>query len=793
NNFIKGGHKETVSVMPPFNEVIICEKPAQAKMFQKALKLTKGFDIKGNRHAWYDKEGGICVFYLRGHILELLPPEHYEPKLKFGWRTDLLPVVVSGTRWPLRVSDGAESLFKAAEWALVKSGTPKTITIATDNDREGELLGWELLEHLKLADHPHLDRVFYSQVTKKKIIEAYNKKMPASKTYPRYLAGLARMYGDWSVGMNITMGLSAQNEGMIPPYTPLNAGRVVFAICYILYLRYIEMRDFRPTDYFTHKVNFLSDGGGKYSGSVSYPEKHLDPKTKKLIDKDIAEKMRVVIVKIGKGKVVRCDKVNKETAPPTGFHRTGFDRHMIRKYGMTLKDTSDALQRLYEAGYITYPRVDLKVLDETMHSDMPSYIKALIANLRKAPQLTDAEKGRYESAFKLIDLKRKTRIWKKGVDDSGSHHAIITTEESVPMANLSPNEFKVYREMADRLLIQFLPNYQYASTVIETQVAGGLLCKTTGAVPVDLGWKGVSKDMEEEEGDSVVDGCSLPALSVGQVVGVGGVEMVKQTTSSPKCYAEDELLGVLENPKKFVKNKELIKKVKKLQIGTDGTRQAHVSSLKPKGFVQFKKDGKLYRLVPLKKLVSLMEIAPDYFSTPEATAYWESSFYEIENGQQTLESFIARFRKLEARFFEDLNKGQFNLKSPVVENVKICADENEEGKTCGGNLFLVKRKSKKTKKIMEVWRCSKCRSAFFNTKNGEPGNKLAPRGTEGAGEKPKWVPPPDARKIKCTVCEKDYTYHKIIPGKDWSLWECVGCGAAFFDSKGKHGSQLKKK
>ncbi|APD91899.1 hypothetical protein BM525_18635 (plasmid) [Alteromonas mediterranea] len=781
--------------MAPFAEVIVCEKPKQAQIFQKALNLKKEYKVGKKSYAWYDKEGGTCVFYERGHILELLPPEHYEPRLKSGWRVDLLPVIVKGSRWPLRVnlkSGGAAQMFKTAKWALVDCGTPHSITIATDNDREGELLGWELLEHLKLADHSNINRVLYSQVTQKKVVEAYNKKQPGSVTFLRYLAGLARQYADWSVGMNVTMGFSAQNKEQIPPYTPLNSGRVIFGISYILYVRHIDMRDFTPQDYYTHKINFGAGKGSAYTGNLIYPEKYVDPKIGKLTNGNVANKIKQAVLNAGKGKVVRCDKEKKETSPPQGFHRTGFDRHMIRRFGMSLEQIANAMQKLYEAGYITYPRVDLKVLDETMHAEMPSYLKAIIKNLRGANQLSESEKNLYERAFKLLDVKRKSKIWKKGVDDGGSHHAIITTEETVPVNSLTSDEFKVYREIADRLLIQFMPNYEYASTIVETQVAGGLISKTSGTSPLKMGWKGLSKDMEEESDEDEVDGKSLPELTLGQVVDVLGVEMSVQTTKSPNYYTEDELLGVLENPKKFVKNKEIIKKLTKLQIGTDGTRQNHVASLDPKGFVKFVKDGKVKRIVPEKKLISVMEVSPDYLSTPETTAYWESAFDDIEKGKLTLETFIQRFRTLEKRFFDDLKQGKFDLKEPITENSRPCKESNENGEPCGGNLFFSKRKNKKTGKSFELWSCARCQASYFNN-DGEPGNKLGERGTKGAGEKPEWTPPPNAPKIKCSECKEAYTYHKKLPGKKWSLWECIGCGAAFFDDGGKHGNKMKGK
>jgi DNA topoisomerase-3 len=771
--------------MKPFQQVIICEKPKQAKIFQDALNLKQVYKVKDTIYGWYDREGGICVFYERGHILELLPPEHYQPELKNGWSLDLLPVIVPGSRWKLRVntkSSGSAQMFKTAKWALVDNGTPGEIVIATDNDREGELLCWELLEHLKLADHHNITRVLYSQVTKKKVLEAYEKKQAGKLTFFRYLAGLARQYADWSVGMNVTMGFSARNEKNIPPYHPLNSGRVIFGICYILYLRYVAMRDFRPQDFFTESVNFNTSEGDKYSGNLIVPLKYCDPELKKITSKELAGKIKAAIEKGKKGIVVRCDKEKKTTPPPLGFHRTGFDRHMIKKHGMELDQIATAMQSLYEAGYITYPRVDLKVIDETMHAEMPSYTNAIMKNLMAAPQLTEKEKKTYEKAFKLIDCSRKTKIFKKGVDDDGSHHAIITTEETVPMAKLTRDQYLVYREIADRLLLQFLPLYEYASTIVETKVAGGFVCATKGSVPLRMGWKGLNVDAEEEGDADEVEGGSIPDLKVGQEVAVNGVLIKQQTTVCPKPFTDADLLSALENPKPYVSNKELLKTLKNVKIGTDGTRQNHVTSLGPKGFVEFKKEGKSKIIIPKKKLISMMEVAPVYLSTPETTGYWESMFDEIEAGKVTLETFINKFRKLEARFFNDLKAGKFDLKEPIVDNVKVCRDKSS-GDECGGNLFF-----SITKKKFKLWRCSTCKSSFFDDK-GEVGKKL---GTGGSGG-PSWTPPPNAPKIKCTACGDGYTYNRRKDGASWSYWSCTNCGAGFFDDKGALGKKMKGK
>jgi DNA topoisomerase-3 len=768
--------------MKPFEQVIICEKPKQAKIFQKVLKLSKKYDVGKSTYAWYDKEGGICVFYERGHILELLPPQHYQPELNKGWTVDLLPVIVKGSRWPLRVntqSSGSSQMFKTAKWALKDCGTPNEIVIATDNDREGELLGWELLEHLKLANHPNITRALYSQVTEKKVLEAYNKRQDGMLTFARYLAGLARQYADWSVGMNVTMGMSAKNQKNIPLYHALNSGRVIFAICYILYHRYCAMRDFRPQDFFTHSVNFVANGKDKYSGNLVVPIKYCDPDLKKVTNEDLANKIKAAITKGKKGIVVRYDKENKSTPPPLGFHRTGFDRHMIKKHGMSLEQVAKGMQTLYEAGYITYPRVDLKVIDETMHPEMPSYIEAIKKNISSAPQLSEKEKAIYKKVFQLVSLDRKTKIFKKGVDEGGSHHAIITTEESVPMGKLSNDEFKIYRELADRLLLQFLPLYEYASTIVETKVAGGLICSTKGTSPIRMGWKGLNVDAEDQKDDDEVDGGILPELKLGDEVAVNAVIMKQQTTVCPKHLSDADLLSALENPRPYVENKELLKTLKNIKIGTDGTRQNHVASLGPKGFVEFKKEGKTKVLVPLKKLTSIMEVAPTYLSTPETTGYWESMFDEIEAGKITLEVFIAKFRKLEARFFTDLKAGKFDLKEPIIDGFKICSEKTSGDQECGGNLF-----PSVTKKKHKIWRCSSCRSSYFDDK-GNVGKKIGDN--KGGAD---WTPPPNAAKIKCPECDDGYTYHRKREGASWSYWTCTGCKASFFDSKGAHGKKM---
>ena len=764
----------------------------QAKLFVKLFNLKNVKKVNGTPCAFYDNENGIAVVHQSGHLLELMPPEFYEAGLRRennGWNIEDLPVLPELGKWKFKLKGDPKpafakrikALFEGIKWALVDQGKPDEITLAVDNDKEGELLGWEVLDYLKVANHPNITRMLYSQLTVKAVKKAYDEREPGSNWFPRYQAGLARLFADWLIGMNVTIGLSVENKEVLPPFKPLHSGRVIFAICHIIHSRHIEIENYVPRDYFNEVVTFKTKKGETYIGRVVYPEKYLDKEIGKLTSKETAEKIHNYIMSKSPGKIVSYEKKDKKKGPPLGFHRTGLDIYLNKKYGFDLKTIANALQKLYsELSYVTYPRVSVKNLDVKMHSEMPSYVSAMAHNLAKAPQLTDKEKELYARAFKLADLSKQSSIWKKGVDDDESHHAIIPTDQKGDLSKLNEVEFIVYRELADRLIIQFLPDYEYQSTTVETNV-GGFICKSSGTTPQRKGWKGLYVDIDEEsEGDDV-----LPPLVNGQSVDVSSGDIKSSTTVKPKLYTQATLLADLESPSKFVGNKELMKKIKKLQIGTDGTREPHLTQLHTKEFVEYIKEGKGKKKTtyfkPTKKLIKLTEIAPGYFKYPETSAYWEDAFNEIQAGRMTLESFYAKQSSLIKRFFQDLNQGKFKISEPTSDRFRVCPDP------CGGYAFF----RELPKKDFNIWSCSKCRSGYID-KDGQLGSKLGEKKSGSHKDKPDWTPPKGTPKSKCPDCS-EFAYHKKLEGKSWSLWECSGCKASFFDDKGKIGKKMAKK
>lgn len=771
-----------------FKEVIICEKQTQKDIFVKLFNLKNVKKIDGFGVCFYDSLDGMCVTHQSGHLLELAPPEKYNPSLlkeNDGWNLAALPVIPELGKWkyyPI-FQKRARALLKGIKFALVENGSPGEITIAVDNDKEGELLGWEVLAYYKKDNHPNISRMLYSELTLKAVGAAYKSKTPGSQWYNRYQAGLARSYMDWLIGMNVTMAMTVVNKANLPQFYPLNSGRVIFAMIYIIAQRHEEILKFKPLEYFGEKISFQYSGSAKFTGSVEYPSKYLHPEHKKLVDKEMANKIHNHILKVQDGTVVSYDKSEKKTSAPTGFDRTLLDRHMIKVHGFSMDETDKAIQALYsEHGLATYPRVEVKHLDLSMHSEMPSYLLSMSQNLANAPQLDEKEKALYARAYRAADANKQSNIWKKGIAAGESHHAIIPTDQRFDLGRLSIQEFTVYKELCDRLIIQFLPDYQYASTQVIINV-NGVKVKVSGTTPLKMGWKGLSKD-PEEDADEDGAGSTVPLMNPGDKVNVVGSETVSTTTTCPKHYTEDELLKDLENPNRFVVNKELLKRIKSLQIGTGGTRKNHISQLPAKEFIKYQEEKKgrkkIRRLIPTEKLLKLNSIAPDYFRLPETSAYWEDSFNEIQAGKLSLVDFMNRQTKFLNRFFSELNNGGFRLNSPVTSVYIKCPDP------CGGNTFLSILKKKK----FNLWCCSKCGAAYID-ENGAHGVKLGSNTSGNKGAAPKRDP--NETHHACPKCKKGKAFFKAVEGKPFDLWVCDGCSATFFNQNGSLGKALSAK
>ncbi len=113
--------------------VFLCEKPSQGKDIARVL----GAGQRGN--GCYSG-AGVVVTWCIGHLVEAVPPEGYGEQYK-RWAIEQLPILPE--RWRVEPKAATAAQFKVVQQLVAKAGE---LVIATDADREGEMIAREIIE-----------------------------------------------------------------------------------------------------------------------------------------------------------------------------------------------------------------------------------------------------------------------------------------------------------------------------------------------------------------------------------------------------------------------------------------------------------------------------------------------------------------------------------------------------------------------------------------------------------------------------------------------------------------------
>ncbi|WP_145557927.1 DNA topoisomerase [Yersinia aldovae] len=226
-------------------KVFLCEKPSVGEAVALGLGLTA--TAMGGAIV----QGEIAVTWARGHILEELEPEDYDPKLK-KWSLTALPI--APINWQVKVKESTRSQFHVVD-RLIKSAD--TVVLATDYDREGEVIGRSILDYCKFKGK--VTRIKVTSMDDISMKEALKNEVNGDLSLPIYYAGLGRQRGDWLVGMNLTryFTLVAQSKGMQDVYS---VGRVQTPTLNLIVVRDREIEGFVSHPFYENQVTLDSHG-----------------------------------------------------------------------------------------------------------------------------------------------------------------------------------------------------------------------------------------------------------------------------------------------------------------------------------------------------------------------------------------------------------------------------------------------------------------------------------------------------------------------------------------------------
>ncbi|MCO8163862.1 DNA topoisomerase III [Pseudomonas sp. 21LCFQ010] len=588
--------------------LFLCEKPSQAKDIARVLGANARGDgcLTGN---------GICVTWCIGHLLETAPPHAYDPRYK-AWTLDHLPIIPDV--WKVEVKAKTASQFKAVKKLLAQASE---LVIATDADREGELIAREIMDFCGYRGP--VRRLWLSALNPQSVRKAMAELRPGESTVGLYHAALARSRADWLIGMNLSrlFTLMARRDGHDQVLT---VGRVQTPTLNLVVIRERAITSFVKKPFWEVEVNLLADGHS-FVGKWLPPAECLDADGR-CINQPMAQHVSTQLAS-GQARVVELVIERKTERPVLPFDLAALQEQCDRQFGMAVDETLNIAQSLYETHKAThYPRTECPYLPESMLEEVPTVLEAL---------------GKSDASLQpiLASLNRQqiSAAWSdKHLD--GPHHGIIPTTEPVDITKMSEKELKVYDLIRRRYLAQFLPDHEYDRTRVKL-VTGSQHIGATGKQIAVMGWKALFKpevDTELKDAESVTQ--PLPQLREDQICTITGAGLKSLMTTPPRPYTEGSLLKAMRNIAEQVDDPRLKATLKATTgIGTQATRASIIKGLLERGYLEKKRRA----LSPTTAAFALIDAIPELVKNPGMTAIWEQASDEIEAGRMSLEKFLA--------------------------------------------------------------------------------------------------------------------------------------------------------
>ncbi len=599
--------------------LFLCEKPSQGKDIAMAI------GARQRRDGFYEGAGNVVTWCV-GHLVETAPPDAYDPELK-KWSLDSLPIVPRD--WRVVVKPKTAKQFKVIKSLL---GKASELVIATDADREGEMIARELLE--LCGYRGKVSRLWLSALNEPSIRKAMADIRPGNSTERMYFSALGRSRADWLIGMNLTrlftlLGQRAGYEGV------LSVGRVQTPTLKLVADREREVNNFVPVPFWVVLVQ-LSTQTGSFTATWVCPE-DLGDERGRCTNQQVAHQAAAAIQAAGMAQVTAVTVKRVRENPPLPYELGELQKVCSARFGMGAQKTLDTVQALYETHKIvTYPRVDTGYLPENMHSEASAILAAIAC--------ADPAMGQLISQ---ANTQLRSPAWND--EKVTAHHGIIPTTEVVQLGNLSKDELGVYNLIKLRYLQQFFPAHEYDKTDVVLDAAGHML-KASGKVVAVQGWRVTLGGNQQEDdteadkaaadnGDSGSSNQALPELTQGMGCHVGQISLQDRLTKPPSLFTEGTLIVAMKNVSRLVTDPRLKAKLKETTgIGTNATRAGIIKNLLDRGLIVTKKK----HLIASSEAHDFLQALPPAISDPGTTAIWEQALDMIEGGQMDLDSFVAK-------------------------------------------------------------------------------------------------------------------------------------------------------
>jgi len=633
-------------------KLIVTEKNIAAERIAKILANGKAKTQKSYTIPFYTySENGdeVAVIGLKGHILKVDFPEEYS-----NWSSVSPESLIDAKiiKVPMQ-----KQIIKALQKLAKDAGE---VVIATDFDREGELIGVDAVNLIKdVNSKVDVKRARFSAITKQEIERAFGN--PEGMYINLAQAGEARQDIDLIWGATLTRFISLASKRLGHQF--LSVGRVQSPTLALIVQREKERQAFVIEPYWQIKATF-EHNNSKFLASH---------KTEKFWDKKDAEKVLNTVNGAKSGKVTSATKTQRESAPPAPFNTTAF-LSAATAVGISTANAMRIAETLYMRGLISYPRVDNTVYPESLD------LREILEMLMGQPQLG-------MMATELLKQKelKPTRGKKFATDHPPIHPTGVAKKD-----DLDAQEWKIYELVVRRFYATLAPVSRSESMRIDIDVKGEPFF-ARGSRVVEEGWLRYypySRKKDEE----------LPAVDEGNIVALAETIIEDKETQPPARYSQGKL----------------IQKMEELGLGTKATRHEIIKSLYDRGYIH--SDPIQPTETGMAVAESLLRYA-ERIATPEMTAELEADMDKIADGETSRNAVIDRSRQMLASIMQLLNQNKDQLgeeiRAGIREDKIVGACPN-----CGSDLKIIRAK-KSRKRFVGCTNYPDCSTSYPLPQYGE--------------------------------------------------------------------------
>lgn len=625
--------------------LLIAEKPSLMRDIYNVYKNMKDID-------------DIDFMAFSGHVMTLAEPGDY--KEEWGvkkWNWDMLPIIPN--KFKCKVSNEKRNLFEQVKRKLETNKYDYLIN-ACDPDREAQMI----FEHVKEYLNCKLPtKRYWSNDTTEISIEHTLRNLRDNDNEPFFknLTKASRLRGqlDWLIGMNLTVASSLKMG-------TCKVGRVKTPTLKILVDRELEIKNFKPST--SYELEGIFD---KYSGTYFDKDGAVRLKNKTDFDE--------IIKNLSKESIIESieKKVEKENAPLL-YSLNSLQIDANKMFGYDANETLAFVQSLYEKKILSYPRTDNPYISSELAKKFPTMLKA-VQSISELKEITDNVLK--DKKVQLEVSKNKRYIDDKKMAESG-HYAIIPTGVIPNFNSLTKEEINIFITVCKRFLSIFLPPMKSFKTTIVTN-SNNYKFKTTGKTLIDRGYTILY--------NKTFNNVTLPDdLKEGDKVNLMDVKFNEKITTPPPRFTDGSLVATMENPIKFLNDKNYKGTIKAHKgIGTTATRAGIIEELVKNGYIEKKKGkGKTNYIYATDKGISIIEnLDGKSITSVDLTAIWESRLDEVEKGKMEdyecynmIKDYVLNsIDEIKSQNMKKIDNG--NTSVSIIGKCPCCGKDVKEGKS----------------------------------------------------------------------------------------------------------------